>query len=319
MQLRTIEETKTKMTYYDILGVARSADQAAIRKGYLRASLRCHPDKNPGREEESKAEFVEVGQAYSVLSDVTKRAAYDRELAGGNSGGSRPQTQAQRQTQTQTQTQTKGQSSNDDVGDRPAGDKDFDDFMRMFDETVSGMSEEELNMAMGAAAIVGSVIGSILGARTAGGRGGNALLSSVASTVGSALASRAAGSLVQAVHEDSKQRVLERRELDAAIARGETAARLPTSRESRDRVVQDAGRAFKRAAGAAVSGTGVGFHGRTRTTDNSDGGVTQNADGRGRFSWAQAAELVLDAVSVCAEMQQSGGGSNAKHRQRNNR
>lgn len=303
------------MTYYDILGVARSADQVAIRKGYLRASLRCHPDKNPGREEESKAEFVKVGEAYSVLGDVAKRAAYDRELAGGyNNDGSRPL-----RPQTQAQAQTKGQSSNDDVGDRVAGDKDFDDFMRMFDETVSGMSEEELNMAMGAAAIVGSVIGSIIGARTAGGRGGNALISSVASTVGSALASRAAGSLVQAVHEDSKQRVLERRERDAAIARGETEARLPTSRESRDRVVQDAGRAFQRAAGAAVSGTGVGFHGRTRTTDNSDGGVTQNADGRGRFSWAQAAELVLEAVSVCAEMQQSGGGSNAKHRQRNNR
>ena len=60
-----------------------------------------------------------------------------------------------------------GQSSKDD-------DKDFDDFMRMFDETVSGMSEEELNMAMGAAAMVGSVIGSILGARGGGGGGGGA-------------------------------------------------------------------------------------------------------------------------------------------------
>ena len=139
------------------------------------------------------------------------------------------------------------------------------------------------------------------------------------------MASRAAGSLVQAVHEDSKQRVLERRERDAAIARGETTARVPTSRESRDRVVQDARRAFQRAAGAAVSGTGAGFHGRTfagseATADNISGGATQNADGRGRFSWAQAAELVLEAVGVCTEkMQQSGVGSNPKHHQRNNR
>ena len=61
------------MTHYDILGVARNADQVAIRKGYLRASLRCHPDKNPGREEEAKAEFVEVGQAASSATPRSGR------------------------------------------------------------------------------------------------------------------------------------------------------------------------------------------------------------------------------------------------------
>ena len=41
-------------THYEILGVPQNADEAVIRKAYLRASLRCHPDKNPGREEEAK-------------------------------------------------------------------------------------------------------------------------------------------------------------------------------------------------------------------------------------------------------------------------
>jgi hypothetical protein len=175
---------------------------------------------------------------------------------------------------------------------------------------------------------VGSVIGSILGARAAGGRGGGStLISTAASMMGSALASRAAGSLVQAVHEDSKQRALERRERDAAIARGETPSAREVPVATRERVFQDAGRAFQRAAGAAVSGgAGVGSRGRTidgassyagseSTADSNGRGLAQNADGRGRFSWTQAAELVLEAVSVCAEMQKQGGErSNSKRR-----
>ena len=47
-------------TYYEILGVPQNADEAAIRKAYLRASLRCHPDKNPGREEEAKVSIYQV-------------------------------------------------------------------------------------------------------------------------------------------------------------------------------------------------------------------------------------------------------------------
>ncbi|KAL3826984.1 hypothetical protein ACHAXA_000048 [Cyclostephanos tholiformis] len=336
-------------TYYDILGVSRCADQTAIRKAYLKSSLRCHPDKNPGREEEARMEFVEVGMAYSVLGDVDRRAAYDRELSlGGKSGrndgdddddigGSRRPRGGGVRSRTQTTTRTRASSTTpyDDDDGRRRDDHDrakyvdgtFDDFMRMFDETVSGMSEEELTMAMGAAAMVGSVIGSILGARTVGGGGGggggvgNALLSTTASVVGSALASRAAGSLVMAVHEDSKQRVLERKEREAAIARGGGGARVPTSCEGRERVFRDAGRAFQRAAGAAMSGTGTGGVG---SRNNGGVGMARNADGGGgRFSWAQAAELVLEGVRVCAEMQQQqqggGGGSNSTRRQRNPR
>ena len=305
-------------SYYEVLGVPRTADEAAIRKGYLRASLRCHPDKNPGREAEAKTEFVEVGQAYAVLRDAKARALYDRELAAG-SGGSRPQKSHthgnQSQQQQQSHSQTYQQQSSIEVDD-----KDFDNFMRMFDETVSGMSEAELNMAMGAASVIGGVIGSIIGARA--GRG-NAAISSAVSMLGSALASQAAGRLVREVHEDSKLRTIERREIDAAIARGE----MPTQETmSRDRVYQDAGKAFQRAAGAAVIGTAASamasttssrrertngvnnFAGNEAATDSGGGSQRQ---GRG-FSLAQAAELACEAARIYEAMQQNKGSSTSK-------
>jgi curved DNA-binding protein CbpA len=70
-------------TYYEILGVDPNADSKTIRQAYLRASLRHHPDKNPDNVEESKALFIEVGQAYENLSDPALRAKYDREIRSG--------------------------------------------------------------------------------------------------------------------------------------------------------------------------------------------------------------------------------------------
>ena len=67
-------------TYYDILGVDRTADAKAIRQAYLRASLKYHPDKNLSHIEESKARFIDIGKAYDVLKDPVQRANYDEEL-----------------------------------------------------------------------------------------------------------------------------------------------------------------------------------------------------------------------------------------------
>jgi molecular chaperone DnaJ len=62
--------------YYQILGVSRDADLAAIKKAYRQAALRDHPDKNPG-DAAAEGRFKKAAHAYSVLSDPDKRRRYD--------------------------------------------------------------------------------------------------------------------------------------------------------------------------------------------------------------------------------------------------
>jgi len=63
--------------YYEILGVDRSADADAIKRAYRKLALKYHPDRNPGSKE-AEEKFKEATQAYEVLRDPEKRAAYDR-------------------------------------------------------------------------------------------------------------------------------------------------------------------------------------------------------------------------------------------------
>ena len=70
-----------KRDYYEVLGVAREADQKAIKDAFRQLALKYHPDrdKEPGAEDR----FKEIAEAYAVLNDPQKRAAYD---AGGHAG-----------------------------------------------------------------------------------------------------------------------------------------------------------------------------------------------------------------------------------------
>jgi molecular chaperone DnaJ len=63
--------------YYEILGVARTADSAEIKSAFRKLAMEHHPDRNGGCEE-AAGRFKELNEAYSVLSDPDKRAAYDR-------------------------------------------------------------------------------------------------------------------------------------------------------------------------------------------------------------------------------------------------
>ena len=63
--------------YYDLLGVARGADDAAIKAAYRRMAKECHPDRHNGCRDQ-EARFKAINEAYDVLKDPQKRAAYDR-------------------------------------------------------------------------------------------------------------------------------------------------------------------------------------------------------------------------------------------------
>ena len=70
----------TKRDYYEILGVPRNASEDEIKKAYRRLSSKYHPDRHQGDEAKAAAEakFKEGKEAYEVLSDAQKRAAYDQ-------------------------------------------------------------------------------------------------------------------------------------------------------------------------------------------------------------------------------------------------
>jgi molecular chaperone DnaJ len=82
----------TKRDYYQVLGVERQATPEEIKKAYRKLAVKYHPDKNPG-DKSAEDKFKELGEAYEVLSNDDKRAAYDRyghqafQQGGGFGGG----------------------------------------------------------------------------------------------------------------------------------------------------------------------------------------------------------------------------------------
>src|SRR3954449_3206944 len=66
-----------KRDYYETLGVTRSASEAEMKASYRKLAMKWHPDRNPG-DKDCEAHFKEINEAYDVLKDEQKRAAYDR-------------------------------------------------------------------------------------------------------------------------------------------------------------------------------------------------------------------------------------------------
>lgn len=67
----------SKRDYYEVLGVAKNASEAELKKAYRRMAMKHHPDRNTG-DKEAESKFKEAKEAYEVLSDARKRAAYDQ-------------------------------------------------------------------------------------------------------------------------------------------------------------------------------------------------------------------------------------------------
>ena len=82
----------SKRDYYEILGVTRTSTEVEIKRAYRTLAVQHHPDKNPD-DPAAEDKFKEAAEAYSVLSDLQKRAAYDRfghQGVGAGSGGFDP-------------------------------------------------------------------------------------------------------------------------------------------------------------------------------------------------------------------------------------
>ncbi len=67
----------TKRCYYETLEVDRTADESKLKAAFRKLAMKWHPDKNPG-DANSEIRFKEINEAYEVLKDGDKRAAYDR-------------------------------------------------------------------------------------------------------------------------------------------------------------------------------------------------------------------------------------------------
>jgi molecular chaperone DnaJ len=69
--------TTDKRDYYEVLGVGRNASEEEVKRAYRKLAVKFHPDKNPD-DPQAEEKFKELGEAYDVLMDPQKRAAYDR-------------------------------------------------------------------------------------------------------------------------------------------------------------------------------------------------------------------------------------------------
>jgi curved DNA-binding protein CbpA len=208
---------KQRETYYDILNVTNTADSKTIRQGYLKQAIKYHPDKNPNQPEESKNRFIQIGHAYEILSDSTKRSQYDYNLKWGNNN-----TNSNNDDYYYNNSNTSNNNNYDyNYDDNTTMDPEqiFTKYRTTFDRHVANMSESEINAVVGLASVVGGIIGSVVGshlannattsnsARSCNPTGSSVLLSTFGSMAGSFISSHAAAETIRTIHQQSVERV----------------------------------------------------------------------------------------------------------------
>src|SRR5205085_3903447 len=77
-----------KQDFYDVLGVGKSADADELKRAYRKLAMQYHPDRNSG-DKSAELKFKDISEAYDVLKDDQKRAAYDRYGHAAFENGSR--------------------------------------------------------------------------------------------------------------------------------------------------------------------------------------------------------------------------------------
>lgn len=127
----------TKNDYYDLLGINKSASSTEIKNAYRKKALEWHPDRHQGADkEEAEKKFKEINEAYQVLSDSNKKAAYDNYghdafAPGGGARGGNPFAGGQGNPFTYTWTSNGG-------GGNPFGNADFGDPFDIFESFFGG-------------------------------------------------------------------------------------------------------------------------------------------------------------------------------------
>src|SRR5262244_2735721 len=91
-EMTGVDAGMAKRCFYDVLGVERTAEESELKSAFRKLAMKWHPDRNPG-DKSSEVRFKEINEAYEILKDADKRAAYDRfghaafEHAGPGAGG----------------------------------------------------------------------------------------------------------------------------------------------------------------------------------------------------------------------------------------
>jgi curved DNA-binding protein CbpA len=261
--------------YYEILGINPSSDDKAIRQAYLKLSLKYHPDKNPDDPEAAKAKFCAVGQAYTVLSDPSQRAKYDRDLRCGrvfypNS----PQTNSSQE-------------------------ENFENYQDIFDTTVAGMSEEELTVVMSAIGAVAGILGSIVGSHMFAGNSSkgkcttNGFMETAGSVVGSMVASQLAVETARNLHSKSVERVTYKEEVKKAIARGQPIPKPPLSNNNWDGVL---GGIFQ----SMASVTANNGNSESKSSKSASSSSSDTQERSGKLSWQDKLNAALDGAKTVA-------------------